>query len=147
MVVPTVTAPNRRWFQFRLRTFLVLMVAVGAVLGLGVREALRRREDELDRQQTKQALQDAWLRNDKVPTRACQSDQPPMISAPNRRWLRFSLRTLFVVVTVIACWLGWNLHQVRERDRLLESRDFLRALEFPTGYVDTPGTRAYVMRP
>ena len=63
------TAPNRHWFQFRLRTFLVLMVAVGAVLGLGVREVLRRHEEELDRQQTKQALQDAWLRNDKVPTR------------------------------------------------------------------------------
>jgi hypothetical protein len=66
----SMTSPNRRWFQLRLRTFLVLMVAVGAALGLGVREVLRRREDELDRQQTKQALQDAWLRNDRGPRTA-----------------------------------------------------------------------------
>ena len=64
------TAPNRRWFQFRLRTFLVLMVAAGATLGLGVREVLRRRDEELDRQQTKQALQEAWLRNDRMPRTA-----------------------------------------------------------------------------
>jgi hypothetical protein len=38
-----------------------------------------------------------------------------MTSAPKRRWFRFSLRTLFVVVTVIACWLGWNVHVVRQR--------------------------------
>ena len=25
------------------------------------------------------------------------------------RWLRFSLRTLFVVVTIFGVWLGWNL--------------------------------------
>jgi hypothetical protein len=40
------------------------------------------------------------------------------MTAPKRRGLRFSLRTLFVVVTALACWLGWNLHQVRERDRM-----------------------------
>jgi hypothetical protein len=38
-----------------------------------------------------------------------------MTCAPQRRWFRFSLRTLFVVVTVIACWLGWNVQIVRRR--------------------------------
>lgn len=41
-----------------------------------------------------------------------------MTAAPKRRWLSFSLRTLFVVVTVVACWLGWNLYTVRERSRI-----------------------------
>jgi hypothetical protein len=31
-----------------------------------------------------------------------------MASAPNRRWLRWSLRTMFVVVTIIAAFCsGW----------------------------------------
>ncbi len=36
---------------------------------------------------------------------------------PRRRWFCFSLRTLFVAVTLLAVigWLGWNLKQVRER--------------------------------
>ncbi len=38
-----------------------------------------------------------------------------MTPTPNRRWLRFSLRTLFVVVTVLACWLGWQLFVIRDR--------------------------------
>ncbi len=43
-----------------------------------------------------------------------------MTPAPKRRWFRFSLRTLFVVVTVFGVWLGWNLHQVQERNRLMD---------------------------
>ena len=40
-----------------------------------------------------------------------------MISArPTRRpWFRFSLRTMFVVVTVFAVWLGWRPHDMRAR--------------------------------
>ncbi len=37
-----------------------------------------------------------------------------------RRWFTFSLRTLFVVVTVFACWLGWNVNRVRQRNHLIE---------------------------
>ncbi len=44
-----------------------------------------------------------------------------MTPAPNRQWIRFSLRTLFVVVTVFAVWLGWNLHIVRQREHVLDS--------------------------
>jgi len=39
-----------------------------------------------------------------------------MNQAPPRcRWFQFSLRTLFIVVTLLAVWLGWNLYQVGER--------------------------------
>lgn len=31
-----------------------------------------------------------------------------------RRW-RFGLRTLFLVVTAVALWLGWNVYQLQKR--------------------------------
>jgi hypothetical protein len=37
------------------------------------------------------------------------------VESPGRRWFRFSLRTLFVVVTIVACWLGWNVNIVHQR--------------------------------
>ncbi len=40
-------------------------------------------------------------------------------SPPTRRWFRFSLRTMFVVVTMVAATLGWELHVVRSRQNLL----------------------------
>ena len=44
-----------------------------------------------------------------------------MTLAPKRRWFQFSLRTLFVVVTVFGCWLGYELNWLRERHLLVES--------------------------
>ena len=41
--------------------------------------------------------------------------------APKHRWFAFSLRAMFVVVTVLCIWLGWNLHQVQEREMLLKA--------------------------
>jgi hypothetical protein len=39
-----------------------------------------------------------------------------MTSAPrNRRWLQTRLRTIFIVVTVVAVWLGWELRFVQNR--------------------------------
>ena len=35
--------------------------------------------------------------------------------APKRRWFAYSLRTLFVVMTVFACWLGYQLNWIRQR--------------------------------
>ena len=34
---------------------------------------------------------------------------------PRRRWLRFSLRSLFLLVVVIAVLLGWMIHKVRQQ--------------------------------
>ena len=31
------------------------------------------------------------------------------------RWYAFSLRTVFVVVTVVGCWLGYEVHWIRSR--------------------------------
>ena len=42
-----------------------------------------------------------------------------MTLAPNRRWFHFSLRTLFVVVTVLGIWLGWQLHFVSRRKQAI----------------------------
>jgi hypothetical protein len=44
-----------------------------------------------------------------------------MAATPRRRWLRFSLRTMFVAFTVIAVWLGWNVHLVQQRTAFIES--------------------------
>ncbi len=41
-----------------------------------------------------------------------------MTSANRRRWLpRYSLRTLFIVLTVIGCWLGYELSWIRQRQK------------------------------
>jgi hypothetical protein len=46
-----------------------------------------------------------------------------MSEAPTsrRRWLRFSLRTLFVVVTVLCVWLGYELNWIRQRHHFADS--------------------------
>jgi hypothetical protein len=41
---------------------------------------------------------------------------------PNRRWFRFSLRTMLVVVTAICIWLSYCLNWIRQR------RDFVEAM-------------------
>ena len=43
------------------------------------------------------------------------------MTTPRRRWFRFafSLRTLFVVVTVFGVWLGWQRHIVQERKAII----------------------------
>jgi hypothetical protein len=38
-----------------------------------------------------------------------------MSEVSRRRWFRFSLRTLFVVVTVLGCWLAGALQQLHRR--------------------------------
>jgi hypothetical protein len=37
------------------------------------------------------------------------------IVKPRRRWFRFSLRTLFVLVTIFGVWLGVQVNWIRER--------------------------------
>jgi hypothetical protein len=51
-------------------------------------------------------------------------------TAPRRRWFSYSLRTLFVLVTVVAVWLGLELRFVRERESWLQvNKALIRARE------------------
>ena len=46
----------------------------------------------------------------------------------NRRWFRFSLRTLFVAVTVFCVWVGYQCNWVRERHKALKELNRLNVL-------------------
>jgi len=53
-----------------------------------------------------------------------------MTTAPKRRWFRFSLRGLLVVVTVLGCWLGWEVSAVHQR------RSMAQRFEAEGGFVE-----------
>jgi hypothetical protein len=40
---------------------------------------------------------------------------------PKRRWFRFSLRTLFVLITACAIFFGWELHWKNQRHEYLKT--------------------------
>ena len=48
-------------------------------------------------------------------------DEHAPTPAPQRRWLRFSLRGLFVAITIFGCWLGYQLNWIRQRHAWLAS--------------------------
>ena len=55
-----------------------------------------------------------------------------------RRWFRFSVRTMFVVVTVVCAWLGYHTNWIGERPR---AKATIEIREFPVifaGESDTP---------
>src|SRR5262245_59110434 len=74
-----------------------------------------------------------------------------MISAPNRPRFRWSLRTMFVVVTVLCCWLGWRHHNLgwiqQQQDLLKKHAQAERHIKIrsgvirgiPTSAVEAPG--------
>ena len=41
------------------------------------------------------------------------------MTAPHRRWFAFSLRTMFVVVTIFGAYLSWQMQIVRERKAVI----------------------------
>ncbi len=43
-----------------------------------------------------------------------------MSSSPRRRWFRFSLRTLFVVVTVLAVFIAYHVNWIHQRHEFIE---------------------------
>jgi hypothetical protein len=45
------------------------------------------------------------------------------------RWFRFSLRTLFVLVTVSCVWLGYHLNWIRERQAFIAEMESLKGRE------------------
>ena len=44
-----------------------------------------------------------------------------------RRWFRFSLRTMFVIVTMVCVWLGYHLIWIRDRHEILTKHQALAA--------------------
>lgn len=45
------------------------------------------------------------------------------VKAIRRRWFAFSLRTMFVGVTLLCCWLGYCLNWIRQRHDAIEMTD------------------------
>ena len=62
-----------------------------------------------------------------------------MIANPKRRWFRFSLPTLFVLVTVIgigAGWVAYQLNWIRQRHNFLNTGDIASEVP-PPGFSDS----------
>jgi hypothetical protein len=65
-----------------------------------------------------------------------------MSEMPSRRWLRFSLRALLVVITLLCLWLGWETSIVHERKRLLSEAWQLDGIILVPPKVYTPPKQA-----
>jgi hypothetical protein len=54
---------------------------------------------------------------------------------PNRPWFQFSLRTMFVLVTlacIVLAWVGYSLHWIRQRDDILRQQPIMLNIDpFP----------------
>ena len=107
-------ATNRRW-QFSLRTLLLWGVPLAALCA-----AVLIRDDSPIEKSVKIALiVGLWVVGLRWDIRNRQkAAELPATHAANRSWFSYSLRTLFIVVTLFACWLGWNVHLVNERERV-----------------------------
>ena len=57
------------------------------------------------------------------------------MTAPTCRWFRWSLRTLFVAITVLCVTLGWNMHQYRQLQQRVKTLEVigLRGAQQPGG--------------
>ncbi len=60
-----------------------------------------------------------------------------------RRWFSFSLRTLFVAITLFACLLGYEMNWIRQRRQVIASPNvqngthYLLQISLPTGLKTT----------
>jgi hypothetical protein len=73
-----------------------------------------------------------------------------------RRYFRFSLRTVFLAMTVLALWLGWNLNAVHQRQTLLKKLVANRSIQvvssdeyiarFPAGIPPLPVASVSIVR-
>ncbi len=57
----------------------------------------------------------------------------PVTPANKRRWFAYSLRSLFVVVTIFGIWLGWNANTVGRRLSIRHNLE-ARGVEIQPGY-------------
>ncbi len=62
-----------------------------------------------------------------------------MTTTPNRRWT-FTLRTLFVVVTVFGIWLGYEWNWIRQRRAFLKEVETQKARTPPSDFDYSSGT-------
>jgi hypothetical protein len=58
-------------------------------------------------------------------------------SPTRRRWTRYSLRTLFVLLTLVCVYLGWAMNWIRQRREFLNRPD---VASFEYASVRAPGT-------
>jgi hypothetical protein len=63
---------------------------------------------------------------------------------PNRRWLRYSIRTLLVAVTIVCVWLGWQWRIVQERKAVIRLVVERGAFSFPSPDPDEPCTLSWI---
>jgi hypothetical protein len=61
-----------------------------------------------------------------------------MTPAPKRRWPRYTLRTLFVVVTVFGVWLAYEVNWIRQRHEVLTRCQWAYRFYEPVGYNEIP---------
>src|SRR5689334_5918088 len=45
----------------------------------------------------------------------------PTAPRPRRRLFRFSLRTFFIALTILCCWLGWKVNAARKQHDAVEA--------------------------
>lgn len=57
-----------------------------------------------------------------------------MPTIPTRHWLRFRLTTMFVVVTAIACVLGYHVNKIRQRHDLIARQQTKYATLYESHY-------------
>jgi hypothetical protein len=68
---------------------------------------------------------------------ACATARNP-VTTPCRP-SAFSLRTLFVVVTVVGCWLGYSVNWIRQRHAVSESAVNCGTFVIPVKALSAPG--------
>ena len=66
-------------------------------------------------------------------------NNPGMDKPRPRRWFRFSLRTMFVLVTVLCVWLGYSLNWIRQRREAIAHAHFEKVSIKTTAPIRAPG--------
>jgi hypothetical protein len=69
-----------------------------------------------------------------------------MVAAPKRRWFRFSLRTMFVVVTITCGWLSYEANWIRQRRMVIADPQVQSATYHDSETVRIVGSGRQVLR-